>query len=199
MLAMIDTNGSIDADTSAGRAPGKVETYVVKDVPAYLRNQFGHPRPAGSLAIGGLSAGGTRAPARLAAQSDGIPTFADFSGYQSPELDSPTDTLQDLFGGSTEAQPAHDPAAPMEQSKFPKSAGRFEAGTGDAQPVAAAQALSEVAMSSLGQTCVLLRPGGHDFTFWTVALQNVFPWLSWRLGLTPVPASVPATCTPPLG
>jgi S-formylglutathione hydrolase FrmB len=87
----------------------------------------------------------------------------------------------------------------MEQAKFPKSAGWFEAGTDDAEPAAAAEALSEVATTSLGQTCVLLRPGGHDFTFWTAALQNALPWLSWRLGLTPAPASVPATCTPPLG
>ena len=200
ILAMIDTNGSIDADTECVDGPmGNVETYVVKDVPAYLRSQFGASAAAGSLAIGGLSAGGTCALLVSLRNPTVYPTFADFSGYQTPELDNAADTLQNLFGGSTEAQQAHDPATLMEQTKFPKSAGWFEAGTDDAQPAAAAAALSKVAMSSLGQTCVLLRPGGHDFTFWTAALQNALPWLSWRLGLTPVPASVPATCTPPLG
>ncbi len=200
ILAMIDTNGSIDADTECVDGPsGKVETYVVKDVPAYLRSQFGASSAAGSLAIGGLSAGGTCALLVALRNPTVYPTFADFSGYQSPELDNPADTLQNLFGGSTEAQQAHDPATLMEQTKFPKSAGWFEAGTGDAQPLAAAEDLSEVAASSLGQTCVLLRPGGHDFTFWTTALQNALPWLSWRLGSTPAPASVPATCTPPMG
>jgi S-formylglutathione hydrolase FrmB len=200
ILAMIDTNGSIDADTECVDGPmAKVETYVVKDVPAYLRSQFGASPAAGSLAIGGLSAGGTCALLVSLRNPTAYPTFADFSGYQTPELDNAGDTLQNLFGGSTEAQQAHDPAILMRQTRFPKSAGWFEAATGDAQPAAAAANLSAAATSSLGQTCVLLRPGGHDFTFWTAALQNALPWLSWRLGLTPVPPAVPATCTPPLG
>ena len=40
----------------------------------------------------------------------------------------------------------------------------------------------------------LVRPGGHDFDLWSQALQDSFPWLAWRLGLTPEPAQEPATC-----
>ena len=124
ILAMIDTNGSIDADTECVDGPsGKVETYVVQDVPAYLRSQFGASSAAGSLAIGGLSAGGTCALLVSLRNPTVYPTFADFSGYQSPELDNPADTSQNLFGGSTEAQQAHDPATLHGADQAPQERG----------------------------------------------------------------------------
>ena len=74
ILAMIDTNGSIDADTECVDGPsGKVETYVVKDVPAYLRSQFGASTRPGRWPSAACRPAG-RAPCSVgAAQPHGVP------------------------------------------------------------------------------------------------------------------------------
>ena len=78
-------------------------------------------------------------------------------------------------------------------------AGWFTAGQGDPQPLAAVSQLSKLAKrAGMQQVCVTTPPGGHDFLFWAAAFQSSLPWLSWRLGLTPAPAKVPARCDPPV-
>ena len=72
-------------------------------------------------------------------------------------------------------------------------AGWFEVGDQDTEPLDAAHDLQPAALRAGIATCILVRPGGHDFDLWSQALADSFPWLSWRLGLTPEPASEPAT------
>jgi S-formylglutathione hydrolase FrmB len=76
-------------------------------------------------------------------------------------------------------------------------AGWFEVGDQDQQPLEAAHNLQPAALRAGIATCILVRPGGHDFDLWSQALVDSFPWLSWRLGLTPEPVREPATCESP--
>jgi S-formylglutathione hydrolase FrmB len=76
-------------------------------------------------------------------------------------------------------------------------AGWFEVGAQDTDPLDAARNLQPAALRAGIATCILVRPGGHDFDLWSQALQDAFPWLAWRLGLTDEPAHVPAKCASP--
>jgi S-formylglutathione hydrolase FrmB len=48
------------------------------------------------------------------------------------------------------------------------------------------------------QVCLSTPDGDHSFVFWAAAFKTSLPWLSWRLGLTPPPKDLPATCDPPV-
>jgi S-formylglutathione hydrolase FrmB len=48
------------------------------------------------------------------------------------------------------------------------------------------------------QVCLYTPDGEHNFQFWAAAFKTSLPWLSWRLGLTPPPTGLPATCDPPI-
>jgi S-formylglutathione hydrolase FrmB len=85
----------------------------------------------------------------------------------------------------------------MKQRRFTGLAGWFEVGDQDAEPLAAARTLAPAAHAAGIATCLLVRPGGHDFDLWSQALSDSFPWIAWRLGLTGEPAHEPATCATP--
>jgi hypothetical protein len=107
------------------------------------------------------------------------------------------ETIDILFGGSEASFAAHDPARLLRGRHFAGLAGWFEVGDQDVGPLGATQSLQSAALRAGVATCTLVRPGGHDFDLWIRALEDSFPWLAWRLGLTPAPAHEPATCTSP--
>jgi S-formylglutathione hydrolase FrmB len=200
IIVMPDPNGvkTIDSECVDSQF-GKAETYLVTDVPAFTRQRFNASRAKGSLAVAGLSAGGTCSVMLALTNPTVYPTFASFSGFatlQYEEVSQP-DTIRILFGGSRQSFDAHDPAALLEGNRYDGLAGWFEVGDQDQQPLAAAHELQPAAQRAGIATCILVRPGGHDFDLWTQALSDAFPWLSWRLGLIPRPTSEPASCTSP--
>jgi S-formylglutathione hydrolase FrmB len=200
IIVMPDPNGTKTVDSECVNSQfGEAETYLVDDVPAFVRTRFDASRAAGSLAVGGLSAGGTCSVMLALRHPTVYPTFASFSGFASPQWlnTSRAQTIATLFGGSDEEFAAHDPIQLVENGHFTGLAGWFEVGKQDTQPVQAAHQLQPAALRAGIATCLLVRPGGHDFDLWSQALRDAFPWLAWRLGLTPEPSSEPATCASP--
>ena len=99
---------------------GNAETYLVEDVPAFVRAGTAPRRGPGSLAIGGLSAGGT-CSVMLALRHPAVyPTFASFSGFASPQYQETTraQTIDTLFGGSEADFVAHDPMQLLQTGHF---------------------------------------------------------------------------------
>lgn len=200
IIVMPDPNGTKTVDTECVNSQfGNAETYLVQDVPAFVRRRYNASRSPGSLAIGGLSAGGTCSVMLSLRHPAVYPTFASFSGFASPQYLETTraQTIDTLFGGSEAEFADHDPIQLLQRGHFDGVAGWFEVGNQDAQPLQAAHRLQPAARRAGIATCILVRPGGHDFTVWSQALEDSFPWLAWRLGLTPEPAHEPATCTSP--
>jgi S-formylglutathione hydrolase FrmB len=200
IIVMPDPNGYATIDTECVNSRfGDAETYLVDDVPAFVRSRFSAARGPGSLALGGLSAGGTCSVMLALRHPDVYPTFASYSGFASPQYQETTraQTIDTLFGGSEQNFAAHDPVQILPHGQFTGLAGWFEVGDQDDEPLAAARQLQPAALRAGIATCLLVRPGGHDFDLWSQALQDSFPWLSWRLGLTPEPAHEPATCRSP--
>jgi S-formylglutathione hydrolase FrmB len=200
IIVMPDPDGYLTVDTECVNSKfGNAETYLVDDVPTFVRREFGASTRPGSLAVGGLSAGGTCSVMLALGHPQVFPTFASFSGFASPQYQetSLADTINILFGGSEADYAAHDPEQLLKTGTFPGLAGWFEVGRQDQEPLEAAHNLQPAALRAGIATCLLVRPGGHDFDLWSQALQDSFPWLSWRLGLTPEPATEPAKCESP--
>jgi len=152
-----------------------------------------------SLAVAGLSAGGTCSTILALRNPKVFQTFADYSGYPSPtyQNDNEQQTIVQLYGGSRTNYEAHNPVSLLTHGHFSGMGGWFTAGQSDPQPLAAVSQLSKLAkQAGMQQVCVTTSPGGHDFVFWAAAFQKSLPWLSWRLGLTPAPSDVPAHCDP---
>ncbi len=129
-------------------------------------------------------------------------TFADYSGFPSPTYldDNEQQTIQTLYGGSKDVYEAHNPIHLLtDGQKYPSLAGWFSAGSSDTPSVQASQQLAAAAKDAgFRQVCLTLPPGSHNFLFWSEAFKDSLPWMSWQLGLTPKPTSVPAHCDPPV-
>jgi S-formylglutathione hydrolase FrmB len=200
IIVMPDPNGVHTVDSECVNSQfGQAETYLVDDVPAFVRHVFSASRAVGSLAIGGLSAGGTCSVMLALRHPTVYPTFASFSGFASPQYEetSQAETIDILFHGSESDFAAHDPTQLLAGGHFTGLAGWFEVGNQDTEPLEAAHNLQPVALRAGIATCILVRPGGHDFALWSQALEDAFSWLAWRLGLTDEPSHEPATCDSP--
>ena len=110
---MPDNNGDAQDTECANSSLGNAETYLVKDVPYFMQANFNAAVGKHSLAVAGLSAGGTCAIMLALRNPTVFPTFGDYSGYASPtyQNDDEQQTITILYGGSKANYDAHDPAA----------------------------------------------------------------------------------------
>jgi S-formylglutathione hydrolase FrmB len=192
LIVMPDPTGKQHADTECVNSSkyGNAETYLTIDVPAYMRATFRAATGANSLAVVGLSAGGTCSTTLGLRHPEIFPTFASFSGYATPTYldDSVAQSIDILYGGSESEYLAHDPLTLLAHNQYPGSAAWFEAGTSDHQPWAAARKLAASSREAgMEEVCLFGVPGGHTWTVWEQAFSSALPWLSARLGLTPAP------------
>ena len=190
ILVMPDVTGDDLNDTECTDSPrGKVETYLVDDVPAYVRETFG-VAPDDPWGVAGLSLGGfcsLMLPLRHPTQ---FIVFGAYSGLAVPTLDPPDSALSSLFGGDQQAMDAYDPTKILATKRFEGLSGWFEVGTDDSDPLRETKAVAAQASSAGMATCVLIRPGSHDFNFWHASFEHSLPWLSARLGLVPLPVDI---------
>jgi poly(3-hydroxybutyrate) depolymerase len=200
ILVMPDINGSFGADSECVNSAmfGDVETYLTKTVPEYMQKNFNAKTTAGSIAIAGLSEGGTCAVTLALNHPREYAAFGNYSGFESPtyQSDNKAQTIQALFGGSEADYNAHDPRYLLAHQRYPGLAGWFEAGAQDAESLPAAHTLHRLASAAGIDTCLATPAGAHNFAFWQQAFSDSLPWLSWKLQLTSQPSSVPATCSP---
>jgi enterochelin esterase-like enzyme len=199
ILVAPDASGDDFTDTECvDSSRGQVETYLTTDVPDFVDDTFGTRPGSASWGVAGLSMGGYCALALSLRHPDRFGAFGDYSGLAQPALDPPDDALGDLFGGDQQAMDAHDPTRILATARFPQLAGWFEVGADDSDPRAAIEAVSAQASEAGIATCVLVRPGGHDFGLWHQAFEDSLPWLSQHLGLVTGPVDTHgATCDPP--
>jgi len=201
ILVMPDVNGSWGGDTECVNSTmyGDVETYLTQTVPQFMRKSFNASTAPGSIAIAGLSEGGTCAVTLALNNAKNISIFADYSGDESPTYysDNQQQTIHALFGGSLANYNAHNPPYILAHQQFKGMAGWFEVGAQDTDsPPATVRALQQLASNAGIDTCIAMPPGGHDFRLWSQAFSDSLPWLSWQLKLTPEPKSIPAQCVP---
>jgi S-formylglutathione hydrolase FrmB len=199
IIVMPDFSGVTGADTQCvdGRL-GDSETYLTVDVPSYMHANFRTTTGPGSMGVAGLSAGGFCSLMLTVRHPDLFSVFGDYSGDAQPVLDPPGNALKEVFGGDQKAYDAHDPTKLIPQKSFKGTAGWFEVGLQDPDPLPATQSVAKQAAAAGMQTCVLTRKGGHDFAFWVQAFANSLPWISMHLKIADPPVDTHgAVCTNP--
>ncbi len=202
ILVIPDNNGSAQDTECSNTHLGKAETYLTVDVPNYMTNQFNAANGARHWAVAGLSDGGVCASMLSLRNTKVFSAFADYSGFLSPTYlnDDEPQTIQALYGGSRADYEAHNPIHLLtDGARYPTLAGWFASGSSDPPSVQASRQLADAARrAGFRQVCLTLPPGTHSFQFWAAAFQDSLSWLSWQLGLTSPPTSVPAHCEPPV-
>jgi enterochelin esterase-like enzyme len=201
ILVIPDNNGPSQDTECSNSSMGNAETYLITDVPNFMQANFNAAVGKHSLAVAGLSDGGTCASMLALRNPTIFQTFASYSGYNVPTYlnDNAQQTISALYGGSTANYDAHSPQYLLTNKKFPGLAGWFAAGQQDGSALGPAKQLADLAgKAGFQQVCLTTPPGTHSFTFWASAFQDSLPWLSWRLGITPPPTDVAAHCEPPV-
>jgi hypothetical protein len=182
ILVMPDVNGSFGGDSECVNSEryGAVETYLTRDVPNFMRNNFNARTTPDSLAIAGLSEGGTCAVMLALTNPKQYPAFASYSGFSSPTYlsDNAAQTTAALFGGSASEYNAHNPSYLLQHQRFDGLAGWFESGLQDSGSLMAARTLQTLAANAGIDTCLADPPGGHDFDFWKGSFSDSLPWLA---------------------
>jgi S-formylglutathione hydrolase FrmB len=201
ILVIPDNNGNSQDTECSNSSMGNAETYLTTDVPNFMQANFNAAVGKHSLAIAGLSDGGTCATMLALRNPQVFQTFASYSGYNVPTYlnDDAQQTIATLYGGSKANYDAHSPSFLLTSKRFPGLAGWFTAGQSDPGALAPARQLADLAQKAgFEQVCLTTPPGTHSFTFWAQAFKDSLPWLSWHLGLTPPPADLPGHCEPPV-
>lgn len=200
VLVMPDINGSLAADSECVDGPvGAVETYLTVDVPAAVQQNLRTKPPGPGWAVAGLSEGGSCAIMLTLRHPELFTAFGDFGGLAGPRVGETNtgtaETVAQLFGGSQQQFDAHEPATLLRGARFAGTAGWFQVGTDDAEPLAAAQQLVPLAIAAGISTCLVTMPGqGHTFDVWSAAFQDSLPWMAARLGLVPASPAQTGAC-----
>jgi S-formylglutathione hydrolase FrmB len=197
ILVMPDVTGSDFNDTECTDSPrGKVETYLTTDVPDYVTKNLGVEADGTEWGVAGLSMGGYCAVMLSLRHPTQFTVFGDYSGLDRPTIDPPGSALTDLFAGDQATLDAYSPMKILDGRTFAGTAGWFEVGQQDSEPLQDTEELAGKAQAAGLATCVLVRPGGHNFDFWHTAFEHSLPWMSARLGLVPEPVDTfGATCS----
>ena len=197
VMADYDGQGTNDTQCVDGQR-GRAETYITVDVVDFVRSTFHTATSKEETGIAGFSAGGFCALMLPLRHPDVFTVGGVYSSFADPHLDPPQLALPDVFGGDQAAFDAHDPAKLLDDRRYDGLSMWFEAGTEDPDPLEPTRSVSVQTVRAGIDTCLVVRPGGHEFEFWAQAFRNSLPWLSAKLGLTPMPASVgDARCTAP--
>ncbi|POH72568.1 alpha/beta hydrolase [Arthrobacter glacialis] len=188
VVVIPDVNGSSSGNTMCMDSQiAKTDTYLVVDVPAWIKTTLNvDPNPQ-RWSIGGFSFGGTCALQMTALHPKIYPSAIDLSGEAEPALSADrTATINTAFGGDAGAFNAVTPLAVMAKNRYPDSWIFFAAGAQDERFTGYMNQLSAAARST-GMTVMThsVPDAGHS---WTVPLNAMSPALTWlapRLGLAP--------------
>jgi S-formylglutathione hydrolase FrmB len=184
ILVFVDQNGSGTGDTECVDGPqGMAETYLTVDVPAFVAKTLRVPHNANRWGVVGFSEGGTCALDLTLGHPTVFHHFADLAGDLQPTLGDSAHTLSALFGGSADAQAAHDPGRLLADKHYKGITGWFAAGEADQKKVAVAHRLSTAAGGAGIGAHEFTGVAGHNWQFATDAFRRILPQLGHDLGL----------------
>ncbi|MFE2724561.1 alpha/beta hydrolase [Kitasatospora sp. NPDC059327] len=163
----------------------KAQTYLAEDVPDWIRTHLQTATGRTSLAIGGMSLGGT-CSLQLAVNAPQVyGAFLDISGQAEPDLGGHAETVGKAFGGDEAAFAAVNPANLMATRSYPDTAGVFAVGAGDAAFRPQQEAMYAAARQAGMKVEFQPIPGGHSWWVFRDALEQNLPWLAKQTGLIP--------------
>lgn len=194
VVVVPDATGGLFADPLCVDSPrGHVDTYLARDVPAWITTHLTVDTDPAAWAVGGASYGGTCALQLATNHPDVYPTFLDVAGAAQPSLGDRHRTIAEIFGGDTHAFARVNPLDVMRTRRYPDSAGAIVVGADDADKADAATVYRATRAAGITSHYREL-PGSHDWWLFRAALNSELPWLAQRIGLI---AAAPPSVTPP--
>lgn len=188
IVAVVDFGGERKADTECVDSKlGTAETYLAKDVPAYLKAHYQVATDSSQWTIGGYSAGGTCGTS-VALRNPGVyQNFMNISGDAMPSLASPKETLDTLFNGSIAEQEAHTPDLLLKAGNplYHTMHGWYYYADSD-KPAIVARIKQQATLAQKAGIDTQLRDmkGHHSFEVWKQGYLDGLPWLMNKLRLT---------------
>jgi enterochelin esterase-like enzyme len=162
---------------------GRVETYLARDVPAWIRANLQVRDDRRGWFIGGYSHGGTCALQLATRAPDVYGRFIDISGQREPTLGSRARTLKAAFNGSAAAFAQVNPLDVLKHTRFPTTAGLLAIGDTD-HTYLPQQREVRAACEAAGMDVSWLEvPGGHTMDAWREAFRRSLPWLARHGGI----------------
>lgn len=188
IVAVVDFSGAKDPDTECvDSSIGSSETYLTKDVPAYLKQHFQVQSDPSAWAIGGYSAGGTCGPLITLRNPTVYQNFLNISGDDAPSLGNPAKTLSVLFAGSQQQLNAHTPNLILKKSNplYSKINGWYFYGRQDGAAMIQRIQTQYLLAKNAGLNVVIhSMDGHHEFTVWKEGYVEGLPWISNQMQLT---------------
>lgn len=188
IVAVVDFTGEHDVDTECVDSKlGSVETYLTKDVPAYLKSHYQVATDPAQWTIGGYSAGGT-CGTLIATRNPGVyQNFMNISGDAMPSLATDALTLTTLFNGSIEQQQAHTPNLLLQAGNplYRTMHGWYYYADSD-KPAIVSRIKEQAKFAQQAGIDTQLRGtnGHHSFEVWKQGYIDGLPWLMNKLRLT---------------
>lgn len=162
---------------------GNADTYLARDVPAWIDANLQATKDTSRWAISGFSFGGTCAVQLALAHPDLYPTFLAMSPQDEPTIGTRQETVDAFFGGDAAAFSRHNPLDILAAGRYPNLHGGFAVGTKDSEYRPATEKLAAAAKAAGVDTTLEEVPGGHNFSLWQQSLKEFMPWLAQKLTL----------------
>ncbi|HZA08449.1 alpha/beta hydrolase [Mycobacterium sp.] len=168
---------------------GKADTYLAKDVPAWIKSNLTVEPDPKRWAIAGASYGGTCALQLATNHPDVYPTFLDISGSAEPTLGDSAHTIVEAFGGNRKAFSQVNPLELLATQRYPQSAAAIVVGNEDRDTKRDAHRVYQAATAAGMASQYREVPGAHDWRAFSAAFTLELPWLAERLQLNaPAPS-----------
>jgi enterochelin esterase-like enzyme len=184
VVVMPDPLGSVLANPlCVDSRLGNAQSYLARDVPAWVRAHLPVNTDPRSWAIAGLSEGGTCSWQLAVNAPRTYPTFLDISGQAEPTLGSRARTIAGAYGGDPAAFDRVNPAAVLTHRRFPATTGIIVVGSADRLYRPQARIVADLCRRAGIDVHYQEVPGGHDWRVWSNGLATTLPLLAQRLQL----------------
>ena len=183
IMVVPDINGAQRADSECIRTTSgaDVETYLTRDVVAWVRRRFARAVGTRPWWVAGLSEGGICSIVLALRHPTVYSAFGDLSGLLTPQVEhqTPAQSDQTLFRGNAADRAAHDPTWLLTHRHYGALPAWFATGASDARTLRAQTQLAVAARAAHLTVHAETRPGRHEWTVWSYELRVLVPWL-WR-------------------
>lgn len=186
IVVVADQLGSLTANPLCFDSKlGKSETYLARDVPAWIKKRLTVDERREAWTIGGISHGGTCSLQLVVRAPDVYGNFVDLSGQSEPTLGTRAATVKAAFDGDEAAFLRVTPLEILARERFPHTAGMIVVGQGDPGFRDANAHVLELCRKAGMDMVWNALPGGHDWNVWRAGLYgHALPWLATRTGLS---------------
>lgn len=162
-------------DTQCTNVPGgaQVETWLARDVPAYVRHHFRVAAPGRNWSVMGFSAGGFCAAKLLLAHEQQFSSATSIAGYFHPLQDGSTGPL---FGGSSRLRRHNSPTWLYLHHGLPRDRLLVISSRQDIQAWPEARRFLSLARTDPHVASLLPPQGGHNYTVYRSLLPRALQW-----------------------